>query len=230
MSKRWFAAPLLSLALSGAAVPALAAGPSSGTGSGAISGLYNTGEGVAAGEQDYNYVFEVLSGSAPAGNSFGYAASNYPSGSWLGNDGVSQWLTPTADGGQSYDVAADGSYKWTLQFDLSGYDAASASLVGRIAADNGAQVLLNGHLLGASDSFASWSSFSASGSDFVAGMNTFEFIVTNQAGASGNPTGLRVEFLSSYVNAVPEPSTWAMMLAGLLATGTLARRRARHGD
>lgn len=41
----------------------------------------------------------------------------------------------------------------------------------------------------------------------------------------GNPTGLRVEFLSSNVAAVPEADTYAMMLAGLGLMGAIARRK-----
>jgi hypothetical protein len=59
-------------------------------------------------------------------------------------------------------------------------------------------------------------------------MNTLDFIVTNRAGSSGNPTGVRVEFLESYAVAaapVPEPSSYALILAGLAVVGSIARRR-----
>ncbi len=39
------------------------------------------------------------------------------------------------------------------------------------------------------------------------------------------PTGIRVEFLGSSVTAVPEPESYAMMLAGLGLMGAIARRR-----
>jgi hypothetical protein len=59
----------------------------------------------------------------------------------------------------------------------------------------------------------------------VGGMNTVEVIVFN-AGTSANPTGLSASFQASYA-PVPEPETWAMLLAGLgLVTG-VARRRAK---
>ena len=63
------------------------------------------------------------------------------------------------------------------------------------------------------------------GSSFVAGANTFEFVVTNLSQNGGNPTGLRVEFTDSAVTPVPEPGEWAMMLAGLGIVGLIARRR-----
>ena len=42
-------------------------------------------------------------------------------------------------------------------------------------------------------------------------------------------TYLRVIFGASPVTAVPEPETWALMLAGLAGVGTVARRRRRGG-
>lgn len=42
----------------------------------------------------------------------------------------------------------------------------------------------------------------------------------------GNDHGLAIDNLSFSVTAVPEPGSWALMLAGLAATGFLLRRRA----
>ena len=42
---------------------------------------------------------------------------------------------------------------------------------------------------------------------------------------SGNDHGLAIDDLSLTVSTVPEPSAWAMMLAGLAAVGFVARRR-----
>ena len=55
-------------------------------------------------------------------------------------------------------------------------------------------------------------------------------MIVGIAGAqgSGNPTGVRVEFLDSYTSVaapVPEPASYAMILAGLLVVGGVARRR-----
>jgi hypothetical protein len=43
-----------------------------------------------------------------------------------------------------------------------------------------------------------WNSFAAD-FDLLEGLNILEFDVTNQRQNGGNPTGLRVEFLDSYV-------------------------------
>ena len=183
-----------------------------------ISGLKSTGAGLAAGAQDTNYIL---------GSSYGYVTSNgtFPlAGQWLANTATSSWLTPSADQGQSFDPSTNGTYTWTTSFDLTGFNASTASFSARFAADNSAVAYLNNVQIGTSNGFASWSDFSAS-SNFVAGVNTLSFVVTNLAQNGGNPTGLRVEFLTSNVTAVPEADTYAMMMAGLGLMGLIARRK-----
>lgn len=190
-----------------------------------IAGLYNTGASFAAGAQDTHY---ALSSTTNTVGAYGYVSSNgtFPiAGNWLANTTTSSWLTPTSSQGESFDPSANGTYTWTTTFDLTGFDAASASFSGQFAADNSALAYLNGNLIGTSNGFASFSAFAATANDFVAGVNTLSFVVTNLAQNGGNPTGLRVEFLSSNVAAVPEADTYAMMLAGLGLMGAIARRK-----
>ena len=120
---------------------------------------------------------------------------------------------------------SSGTYTWNLSFNLTGFDATTASFTGRFAADNSAVVKLNGITIGTSSGFSSFSSFAAH-SGFNAGVNVLSFVVTNVCRqSSGNPTGLRAEFLTSSVTAVPEPETYALLLAGLGLIGAAARRR-----
>jgi hypothetical protein len=77
-------------------------------------------------------------------------------------------------------------------------------------------------LLEQSDGYYAWDTFSADTDDFVAGANVLTFVVTNFGQSSGNPTGLRVEFLSS---AVPEPESYALLLGSLGILGAISRRR-----
>lgn len=190
-----------------------------------IQGLYNTGVGFAAGTQDTHYALSSTTGSVDA---YGYVTTNgsFPlAGAWLNNTSTSYWLTPSATQGASFDPFTNGTYTWKTTFDLTGFDAATASLAGQFAADNSALAYLNGNLIGSSNGFASFSTFAATANDFVAGINTLSFVVTNLAQNGGNPTGLRVEFLSSNVAAVPEADTYALMLAALGLMGAIARRK-----
>ena len=183
--------------------------------------LYNTGTDstgtvLAAGSADTDYT--VITPAAVT--NFGYvAADSYPVGNfWLANDAVSKWLAPTAN---AADGAAAGVYTWETTFDLTGFYSNTASFTGRFSADNSAMVYLNGTLLGTSTGYSSWDSFTSISSAFNAGMNTLDFVVANIDGQ----TGLRVEFTDSSVVAVPEPETYAMLLAGLGLMGFMARRR-----
>jgi hypothetical protein len=51
------------------------------------------------------------------------------------------------------------------------------------------------------------------------------FRVNNAAGATGNPTGLRVEFLTNSVEVLPEPGSWALLVTGFGLVGAGLRRR-----
>lgn len=184
-----------------------------------ITGLKNTGLG-ASGTADGNYSLSSAASTTPV---ITYD-SQWPIGPWLANDGTSKWITPTASQGASFDPWNNGTYTYTLTFDLSGYNAATAMFSGRLAADNSVQVKLNDSVIGGATGFTGWTSFGAS-SGFVSGVNTLDFVVTNWAQNGGNPTGLRVEFGTSSIAAVPEPATYAMLLGGLVMVGAVVRRR-----
>jgi hypothetical protein len=187
-----------------------------------ITGLVNTGVG-ANGAADSNY---SLTHNGAVSTPIITLNNVWPITPWLANTSDSKWITPTANQAQSFDPSSNGSYTYSLSFNLSGYDASTAALTGRVSADNNAVVLLNGTQIGSVSDFKTWGSFGASnGAGFLAGNNTLEFVVTNLKQSTGNPTGLRVEFLSSNVTPVPEPETYAMLLAGLGMVGLIARRR-----
>jgi hypothetical protein len=145
-------------------------------------------------------------------------------GTWLANNSTSKWITPTATQGETFDPAVNGTYTYTLTFNLTGYNASTAVFDGRVSSDNSVVVKLNGADIGGGVGFQSWHDFSAS-SGFANGLNTLQFVVTNDKQYGGNPTGLRVEFETSSVSAVPEPATYGMMMAGLALVGVVARRR-----
>jgi hypothetical protein len=188
----------------------------------AINGLYNTGTGAeGSAETHYSVASTSVIETVPT-----VTFNNvWPvDGTWIKNSTDSKWITPTATQGETFDGAANGIYTYTLTFNLTGYNASSAEFLGRVAADNSVIVKLNGSTIGSGSGFTSWGSFGAD-DGFAAGLNTLQFVVTNDKQWGGNPTGLRVEFTSSNVSAVPEPATYGMLLGGLALVGAVARRR-----
>jgi hypothetical protein len=188
----------------------------------AIVGLANTGTSGAGGV-DVNW---TLNG----GLAYVSTAGVYPVGSaWLNNDATSSWITPTANQGDTFDPAAPGNYLYSLTFDLTGFDASTASFAGRLLVDNKVtSIVLNGNTIfsGNAGGFtgSDWFNFAAN-SGFVNGANVLQVNALNFAQSGGNPSGLRVEFTDSSVAAVPEPSVWALMIAGFAMTGFAMRRR-----
>ncbi|KAB7648490.1 PEPxxWA-CTERM sorting domain-containing protein [Polymorphobacter fuscus] len=187
-----------------------------------IAGLVNTGAGLVGNVVDSNWTLN--GGSAYTGGTNG----SFPIGPWIADDATSRWLTPSANASDSYDPNSDGIYVYQLTFSLAGFNPATASFAGRFAGDNVVDsITLNGTTIGSGGDFTSWTAFSSAGATFLAGMNTLDVTVRNFAQASGNPTGVRVEFTSSNAAVVPEPASWAMLIAGFGLVGAAARRRRR---
>lgn len=153
------------------------------------------------------------------------SVGGFPIPPWLADNAVSTWIGPnnTEDA-----FGPAGSFIYRTTFTLSGFNPATASLVGQWAADDlGTNILLNGNSTGnLSGGFASWSAFTIS-SGFVAGVNTLDFVVSNTR--ADGPTGLRVEVAGTAredPTGVPEPASFLLLGAGLAAFVIFRRRLA----
>lgn len=142
------------------------------------------------------------------------------------------WISPQ----QTYtasSVDAVGTWIFSTTFNLTGDDPTSANIQFKVAVDNSlsnTSVVLNGHTLtltGLSNAGFNLSTtvFTINvPADFVAGLNTLSFHVTNGAGTAGNPVGLLVDFTSATANtATPEPGTALLLVSGFC--GLVAWRR-----
>ncbi len=195
----------------------------------AVPGLFNSGvdnNKVTLGNNATDPHWRLI--AAPAGVTLGNAYTGvrnaaFPIGPWMVNDTNSRWLTPTIN----HTSIAAGEYTYELQFTLTPKLIASTGMfTARYAVDNSmVSVMLNSTALTApAGSFTAWTNFSAS-SGFVAGLNKLTFKTRNAVGSGNNPTGLRVEFLTSSIEALPEPGSWALMIAGFGLVGAAQRRK-----
>ncbi len=187
---------------------------SSGAQADSITGLYNTGldangnvittNGVA----DAHYLLNGTDSPVVYNNS-AYAPTS-----------DSSFIAVQADGGHTINPNT-----YSLFFNLGDLSPTTAMLSGEFAADNSAVALLNGNIIGTTDTFASLTSFTATSSDFVAGQNVLSFVVTDGL----PPSALGVSDLSGTafvapISAAPEPSTWLLMFVGIGGIGLMLRR------
>lgn len=185
--------------------------------------LKSTGIG-AAGSVDPNYT--VVSSASPVypGPAV-FVASSIPA-NYVANDSLSKWIDLAPDANTAL---TPGTYDYHTTFDLTGLDPSTAVLTGKWASDNGASMLLNSAATGntlPSTGFGSLTSFTVT-SGFVAGVNTLDFIVSNDLGVNGSsPSALRVEI--SGTASVPEPALGVLGFAFLAPVVAGRRGRTRR--
>lgn len=185
--------------------------------------IFSTGVGPA-GTQDTHWNISAAAGTATAGDTWIQAwPSVFPlqPGVWSAPLAGSQWITPDPNPGDTFDPNANGFYTYTQTF----FGTAGSRILGQFLSDNTVDSItllspIQTRVGGGNFTTAKSFSFDPLTLD---GLYTLNFSVENFAQGSGNPTGLDVA-----VTAVPEASTWAMMLLGFLGLGFLAYRKSSN--
>ena len=194
-----------------------------------IVGLYSTGMNVVGGvDQSW-----LLNGGAAYVTTD--TGGQFPFGAWVANDANSQWISPQSNyvgGGGALLSDPNGTYTYTLSFDMSAYDHTTAWFDFSLAGDDAiTSVYLNSTSLipGGIGAFAgdSMNGSYTAGSGFLPGLNTITVQVLNQGGEVGNPSGFRLEFEDSDAqpNPIPEPATFALVGLALAALPLVRRKR-----
>jgi len=174
-----------------------------------VPGVFNTGVGpdgvvLDDGAGDANYAFTTNATDVTVSTPVVHDSTIFPivTGPWLANSATSKWIGP------EFNTVASlaGNYAYVTAFDLTGFDASTAVLLGGWATDNdGLDIRLNDVSTGLMNTaqFAVLTPFTVT-SGFVPGVNKLEFILNN---AANGYTALRVDGLRvGAMRAVAAPS------------------------
>lgn len=189
-----------------------------------VPGVYDTGVGngvaLAAGNGQVDPHYVVVS-TDETGVAVGSHALTYYNPAYLMDGPMSRIVNATGDGSGT----AGTTTTFETTFSLAHFDPMNATLSGQSLFDNSGEVLLNGHQIGSTiTGFGTLTPFGTSASFFVAGTNKLDFVLHNQGGPEAfQVAGLTVTAAST--GAVPEPTSWALMLGGFGMVGFAARRR-----
>ncbi len=137
-----------------------------------------------------------------------------PAPPWSAAPAGSAWIGPRS----GLENAPSGCcYVYTLTFDLSGLDSATAVITGQLASDDETQILINGRDVPFDNrdiTFQALRPFTVAGG-FRAGMNTLEFRVFNCAdpACSFNPSGILISGLAGTA-ALGPPNLYVATISG----------------
>lgn len=168
------------------------------------TGVDDTGVALEDGSIDPHYRLVVNATDPGWEDAFIHDSTIFPivSGPWVANTDRSKWIAPLTDSSS----ALGGDYAYQTWFDLTGFDPATAVLLGNWATDNlGTDIKINGISTGLQNGtqFNALTPFTVS-TGFVAGTNLLEFQLNNADAVTGY-TGLRVDDLR--VGALPVSTT-----------------------
>lgn len=195
------------------------------------SGYTGTTElAVGAGDNDFTLYGPNFAISTPV------VAGPIP-GAWVPDSNIGLWISPTEN--QTYpsnvpEGDAPGLYDYDAQLSTNFLVPTSITISGSFAADNAVSLYIDGTQVTsvAAPAYGSLTSFSYTFTLTHTGSYSvpIDFIVTNLDDVNGavNPTGLFVSGLKAVATSAPEPSTWAMLFAGI--AGLLVVRRVRRAS
>jgi hypothetical protein len=149
------------------------------------TGVDNAGELITAGNRDPHYI-------NTADNLGAVVEVGHPA--WLGPDGISQWVGPTANG---TDNTPPATITYLMNVDLSYWRPETANVQFFTAVDNSLDVLrVNGDVISGVNpaGFGGYlGPFTIPNINFIQEENEIEFVWTN-AGATDNPAGFRAKW------------------------------------
>jgi cyanobactin cluster PatC/TenC/TruC protein len=158
------------------------------------SGLLDDGSPAPGGAADPH--FTLISGPAGAKGTKAVAASSLARG-YAPNTASSFWIGLDKNLSTGHPA---GKYDYQTTVDLTGMDPATASITGKVAADDSVTILLNGVKKATipSPAYGVLVPFTISG-DFVPGINKLDFFVEN----GGGPTGLHLQLSGTATSQRP---------------------------
>jgi len=193
-----------------------------------ILGLFNTGVDssgslLSNGSSDPHYALVGPPPSAQCPLCSENAVARATDAAWISPPAGSKWIGPI----DNNDAPGGVVYQYTITFSLTNLDPESAVISGLWSSDNGSFILVNGIDTGLTNGDAGSRAFEFMtplliDRGFVSGANTLTFVVGNNG---GGPTSLLISGLTGSANPIPEPSTFTLVLTGLVL---LARRPTRR--
>lgn len=179
-----------------------------------VAGAFDTGVAangtlLALGAVDPHYT--LVENPNNTNSTQAFVVSN-PPGNWIANPTASQWIGPVADP-QADPMPAPGFYRYRLQFDLTGFNPATAFVAGSTVADQGIDdIYLNGKV---SPGFrmagpAALNPFVIT-NGFLPGSNTIDFRV--YVTSNPRPTGVLVSGLRIGASPMTAPSGVALAVS-----------------
>lgn len=177
----------------------------------AVTGLFNTGAGVTAGEVDLNYTIVDPEGVA-------YAITGH--NNWVAPDGDAMWISPS----NVLEPQTAGFYDYVLTFTIN-TNPELVTISGLWATDNAGEIFLNDNATGIvrpeERSYENLEAFTLS-EYLIRGENTLKFRVECFDG-SGSYSGLLVTDLAASV--IPAPGAILLGSIGVGFVSWMKRKR-----